>query len=351
MLRRVLAVAAVCLAMSWTGIGPAFAQDTGAGDDLITSTDPIGDEETGARQGREVKVYVFGDSLADGVWSGLRQAFRGDKSVSITKVVRPSSGFVRVDYFDWAEEIDAILENEKMDIAFVLMGAYDRQRMRKSDGRHRFGTDEFLKIYNDRVDRFMKAFVKRRIKLYWLGLPIVRGPKYRAALTLLNDVVKENAEANGVTFIPTWDVFDKGAGQWTSYGEDITGRRRRLRANDGLHFTPAGYRKFAAIAEQPIREFLASGPVFEGESVIAAPGANEGEQTPGLIDPTGTGASTEFVLGPGGTDGVSVGDGAGEPDSRTGTLSPESPAYKVLVLGDTLEAKPGRGDDFRWNAD
>ncbi len=325
-------------------------------EDPAVALQPDGAVPTQARPGRKINVFVFGDSLANDLWAGLKQAFARDPSVSIVKKSRSSTGFVRTDYYDWPAELGTILENEPMDMAIVLIGAGDRQRMRKADGRHRFGTPEFREIYTNRVDAFMQQLVQRRIAVYWLGLPIVKGPNYRAALTELNDLFKERAEANGITFIPIWDHFAKAGGKWTSYGKNIAGTVQRLRKNDGLHFTNAGRRILATFVEQPIRDFLASGPVYEGESVISAP--NIGDS----LDASGT--ETGVAVNGDPLQEVVFDIGADRPNSSLRKVTAEvdaqaeakrkaefrssSPAYKVLTLGHAVEPKPGRGDDFAW---
>ena len=154
--------------------------------------------------GRQIKVFVFGDSLGDGMAYGLNQAFKGDKSVKIARMSRASTGFVRDDFYNWNAALPAILEKEEMDIAIVMIGSNDRQTMRLSGGGQKFGTPEFLKNYTERVDRFMKAFAGRGIAVYWLGMPVTRGPKHSAAMKVLNGIYRERAEANDIAFIPTW---------------------------------------------------------------------------------------------------------------------------------------------------
>ncbi len=346
----------VILALTiWSGLPAANAQ--AISEDPAVALQPDGAAPAQARSGRKINVYVFGDSLANDLWRGLKQAFKRDPSVSLIKKSRSSTGFVRTDYYDWPAELEKILESEPMDMALVLIGAGDRQRMRKSDGRHRFGTPEFREIYAGRVDTFMQQMVQRRIPVYWLGLPIVKGPNYRAALTELNDLYKQRAEANGVTFIPTWDHFAKAGGKWTSYGKNIAGTVQRLRKNDGLHFTPAGRRILATFVEQPIRDFLASGPVYEGESVIAAPTIGDALDADG--SQTGIGNNGDplqevvFDIGAERSD-ASLRKILTEVDAkadakRKADFRSSSPAYKVLTLGHAVEPKPGRGDDFTWS--
>ena len=47
--------------------------------------------------GDRYRVLVIGDSLADGLWSGLFRAFQEDANMEVINKSKPSSGFVRVD--------------------------------------------------------------------------------------------------------------------------------------------------------------------------------------------------------------------------------------------------------------
>ncbi|MEM8744010.1 MAG: DUF459 domain-containing protein [Pseudomonadota bacterium] len=76
------------------------------------------------------RVYVFGDSLGDGLWAGLYRAFGPEQNVDVVKKSRVSTGFVRTDYFDWNKRLTRILAAEKVHIAVVMVGANDVQPIR-----------------------------------------------------------------------------------------------------------------------------------------------------------------------------------------------------------------------------
>ena len=335
---------------------PATAQSTDS--DLAVAPAPDGAPELvkgGKKQkrtGRRIQVYVFGDSLGDGMAYGLRIAFKGDKAVKVVRRSRGSTGFVRQDFYNWNAALKDILEKDEIDIAVVMIGANDRQRMRKSDGRHKFGTPEFLEIYTKRVDEFMKTFAGRGIAVYWIGMPVMRGPKHSAAMQVLNKIFEERAKANNITFVPTWEEFLGENGKYKKAGPDITGRIRNIRAGDGVHFTRRGYRKLAALIERPIRDFLVAGPVVKGERMIAAPNLNadgvaeDGQSTEAAADPFANAYTEAQDMATGRSEGN--GDtAAGTTDGRN-AFPEQSAAHTVLTMGGRVAPKPGRGDDFSW---
>ena len=201
------------------------------------------------------RLYVFGDSLGDGIWAGLYRAFKPDGNIDVVKKSRVSTGFVRTDYFDWNKRLSGILTTEKVHIAVIMVGANDMQSIRpnKKSKWKKVGTPEWREIYSKRIDRFIKRLKKSRAAVYWVGLPIMRSAKYNDKMQLMNEIFRERAFVNGVRFIDTWNGFADQFGRYSAFGPDLTGQVRRLRAADGVHFTIRGYRKLAHFVEREIR--------------------------------------------------------------------------------------------------
>lgn len=337
---RALAVVAVGLMLvPAVACAPAGAQE--GGDPTVA---PVPDGGAGLIDGdpaalpagRAISVHVFGDSLANGVWRGLRQAFAGDKAVRLENNAKVSSGLVRSDFYDWNEELAAILDSAEIDIAIVMLGSNDRQRLRSADGGHEFGEPQFREIYAARVDRLMQQLRRRGVLVYWLGLPNMRSRSYAEAMNTLNEIYQERAKVNGVTFVPTWEEFSDAVGAYSPYGQDISGVVRLLRADNGVHFTNRGYRKLASLIERPIRDFLATGPVAKGERVMMR--TENGMPASDVMPP-------ELALQDIGVGRPSAGAAR---DTAREEFQATSPAYKVLTLGEAVRPKPGRGDDFSW---
>ncbi len=201
------------------------------------------------------RLYVFGDSLGDGIWAGLYRAFKPDGNIDVVKKSRVSTGFVRTDYFDWNKRLSGILTSEKVHIAVIMVGANDMQPIRpnKKSKWKKIGTPEWREIYSRRIDRFIKRLKEANAAVYWVGLPIMRSVKLNDNMQLMNEIFRERAFVNGVRFIDTWNGFADQFGRYSAFGPDLTGRVGRLRAADGVHFTIRGYRKLAHFVEREIR--------------------------------------------------------------------------------------------------
>lgn len=200
-------------------------------------------------------MYVLGDSLGSGLWQGLHQNFRGGvaPSVKVVKKAKANTGIVRSDRFDWMENIEKISNGGGFQIAVMMFGANDAQTIRAKGKRHHFGTPAWEQIYRQRIDRMVRALKRKKVAIYWVGLPNVRIPSLRKNYDHFNAIFKEKADEHGFHFIETWDVTNDASGKWQSSGKTVRGKKAVLRAKDGTHFTSSGYRVLAQFPEKIMR--------------------------------------------------------------------------------------------------
>jgi hypothetical protein len=206
-------------------------------------------------RGDRYRVVVLGDTLADGLWSGLYRGFQEDPNFEIVNKSKPGSGFTRANY-DWNTAIDDILKDETYQIAVVMFGASENQPIKTGGEVLKPGTDEWDEAYGKKVEAFIKKLRAKNIAVYWVGLPIMRGPDEAEDAEILNEIFREKAFINGAKFIDTWSGFADESGRFSPYGPDMQGQVRRLRADDGVNFTPRGNLKLAHFPEKDIRRDL-----------------------------------------------------------------------------------------------
>jgi hypothetical protein len=234
----------------------------------------------------------------------------------------------------------------------------------------------------------------------------MRSPGQSEDAKKLNDLFREKAFVNGAKFIDTWEGFLDEQGRYSAYGADMQGNTKRLRANDGVHFTMRGYQKLAHFVEQELRKDLTAAkeerniPLAGNEAEQAkvknlfAAATKPGQPSPSLSDeadeeaPGDTGEETieeqvgdVSVVRPTYEAKVPAADlVAEEADTNTqpeviteelpggytamATISAvtdvtlassrprlplaQRPYYRVLIQGEQLEPKSGRADDFAW---
>lgn len=200
-------------------------------------------------------MFVLGDSLGSGLWQGLHQNFRGSvaPTIKIVKKAKANTGIVRSDRFDWMENIEKITNGGGFQIAVMMFGANDAQTIRLNGKRHHFRSPAWEQIYRQRIDRMVRALKRKKIAIYWVGLPNVRIPSLRKDYLHFNAIFKEKADEHGFHFVETWDVTNNASGEWQSFGKSVGGKKAVLRAKDGTHFTSSGYRVLAQFPENVLR--------------------------------------------------------------------------------------------------
>ncbi|HAC60152.1 DUF459 domain-containing protein [Parvibaculum sp.] len=234
-------------------------------------------------QKKRYNVVVLGDSLGDGTWAGLYHVLQKDKRFNVVKKSRVATGFSRHDYYDWNAAAREIASETAIDIAVVVMGTNDRQPIVQDGKRHALFDAEWRNIYRQRVDDFTATLKSSGARIYWMELPVMRSPRFGADMEQFNEIFEDRAAANGITFVKTEGLATGADGGYTAYGEDRFGRTRLLRAEDGIHFTMAGYELLGKRIADAILADIASGaaiaeikkPVEEMPVVLRSAGAVE----------------------------------------------------------------------------
>lgn len=362
--------------------------------------------------GDRYRIVVLGDSLGNGLWTGLYRAFEDDATLEFLQRSKKSTGFARPDRYDWNKEIDQIIKDDNYHVAVVMFGANEGHSITEDGEVLTFGTEEWREAYGKRVEKLIKKLRAANIATYWVGLPVMRSPGQTSNAEKLNDVFRERAFINGAKFIDTWDGFVDESGRYSAYGPDMSGQVKRLRANDGVHFTMRGSLKLAHFVEKELRKDLtaakgerniplagneseqanvvrrfapksavptdaveneASAAALEdvaeeetdlailqqnedGEVIIVRPAATETPFQAGVLAAQSANVSStepEVITAelPGGFTALATISAVNDlsiASSRPQLPLAQRPYYKVLIQGEGLEPKSGRADDFSW---
>lgn len=187
---------------------------------------------------------MFGDSQAQGLARGLQRVLLEDPRFRLLNRSHPGAALVHGEN-EWLKPVERFTAREKADIAVVMFGANDRIDMKEDRTTLRFRTDEWRAAYAARADKIFAVLAKTGMRVIWLGNPIARSPTYSADMRYINDIFMEGAARYGFQFMPLWTVIADDQGQYTAYGKDRAGVTQRLRGDDGIHFTAAGYELIA----------------------------------------------------------------------------------------------------------
>jgi len=210
---------------------------------------------------------------------------------------------------------------------------------------YEFKTDKWAELYGKRIDETIAALKSKGVPVFWVGLPPILGTRSTADMQYLNDLFRSHAEKAGITYIDIWDGFADDAGRFTMQGPDYEGQIRRLRAPDGVYFTPAGARKLAHYVEREIQRALTpTGRIAVPLPSEPLPDTPVASQQPG-------GGTPRPLAGPVVPLNASV--DSSKSDQLLGGGAPQqgitdAVATRVLVKGDPMPAPAGRADDFSW---
>ncbi|WP_180966852.1 SGNH/GDSL hydrolase family protein [Cohaesibacter celericrescens] len=222
---------AVCVVSFLLISTPVWAEKTLQNGDVKEETKPH----------QPVTVAILGDSLAVGLHSGIVQVARDTENIKVKKYSRVNTGLVRYDRYNWTAAAQKISKKDNSNIYIMMFGANDLQSIREKSKRHHFQSEGWVKRYNERLDGIIKAVKKPDRKIYWVGLPIVGKSNFATGYKYLNDIFKKRANANGITYISSWDWFASESGTFQMSGKGADGKKKMLRAQDKVHFTPQGY--------------------------------------------------------------------------------------------------------------
>jgi hypothetical protein len=308
-------------------------------------------------------IDVLGDSLGVLAADGLTQAFADKPEIAIANKSREASGLVRDDYYDWPKAARVLATGkDRIDFVVVILGINDLQALH--DGADSLDplSDRWRTLYGQRVEAVVAPFQAAHIPVAWVGLPPMRADRLDAQVVKLNEIYKEHAENAGAKYIDIWDAFTDQNGQYAAYGPNVDGQNVKLRTDDGNFFTKAGSRKIAHFLEAEIkRVFDKDRPQNETATLppdieqaagdinaqirreMGAPEEPAAPGSPAPLEPPKPLAGpilslTARPISPGGALAEREATPAGEPDA----------VARVLRLGEPVDPRTGRADDFSW---
>ena len=192
-------------------------------------------------------VVVFGDSQAQGIAGGLQRLLLEDSRVRVLNRTHPGAALVHGEN-EWFGPIRTFLAHDKADVAIVMFGANDRLDIPgggEGGGYARFRSDAWHDAYTARVEKILAALDGAGLKVIWCGNPIARSDVYSKDMVYINAIFQAEAERFGAQYFPLWETVVDDQGHYTAHGKDRDGTTRRMRADDGIHFTAAGYEVIA----------------------------------------------------------------------------------------------------------
>jgi hypothetical protein len=213
------------------------------------------------------RVMVIGDSQAQGLAFGLQWIYRQDRSHRILDRAKIATGLTSRAGYDWPAQVHTLAATEPAEVAVIMFGANDRPPVHVGGHVDPNLLQVFQTAYGARVRDIVQTLVKAHMAVIWVGHPIVRDPAFAEDMALLNDIFATNAVPAGAVFMPLWDVFLGPDHGYDAYGPGIDGETTRLRADDGVHLTSAGYQ----VAATKLRPLIDASETPPGQMAEPAP--------------------------------------------------------------------------------
>jgi hypothetical protein len=206
-------------------------------------------------------VALAGDSMmAVGLSSAmLRQAPRY-KDLAFLNLFKSGTGLARPDVFNWQLEYPAMLKEAHPDFIVVAIGANDGQGFVEDGVVYPFGSAGWQRIYQQRVEAYLRMIEAHGATVVWLGLPPMKDDTLDARMESINriDYRVVSASPHAIWF-STAAVVGDGSGHFRDFGE-VRGRTERLRQSDGIHLSDDGA---SLIVEKLLPWLAASAPSAE----------------------------------------------------------------------------------------
>lgn len=240
------------------GVGAALAL-TGNGDGrAITTHDPAASTTTTRptrvhRQCRApltgtdpLRLWIAGDSLAGALGVSLGQQTAETGVVQPIFDSRVSSGLSTPSFFDWPAHATQEIARLDPEVVVFIIGANDWLAVR-NDG------VEWEAEYEAQVEAMLAVFETDGRRVYWVGSPPMKEDRKDKGVRAVNEIMQTVIGRHPkTTYVDAYKLFADSEGKYIPSVVLPGGDKVRVRASDGVHFTPEGGVFLAGNVFEPI---------------------------------------------------------------------------------------------------
>jgi hypothetical protein len=192
--------------------------------------------------GKTRVVALTGDSMmAVGLSEVLLRNAAQNRNLQMVKAFRSGTGLARPEVFDWMTEYPAMIGDTHPDTVIVSIGANDGQDFLEDEKPLKFGSQEWVTVYQQRVQQYLDLLTSQGAHVIWVGLPPMKAPGYNARIALINRITYAivSNNPNAVWWNPALYIGDAN-GQYRDFAPQPDGKVKRVRATDGIHMSNEG---------------------------------------------------------------------------------------------------------------
>lgn len=193
------------------------------------------------------RVLFAGDSMMQGVAPHLASRLRREYGLSSLDLSRQSTGLAYPKAFNWPATIEQHLERyQDFSLLAVFLGPNDPWDMPSGRGGKylRFATPEWEASYRERIRSIIHSAQSHGVEIIWIAPPSMRRAELSRKVDYLSGLYESEVLDAGELFIAGNQILGYPDGIYSDYS-GVAGQTLKMRAGDGIHFTPAGQRAFA----------------------------------------------------------------------------------------------------------
>jgi hypothetical protein len=191
---------------------------------------------------RAFRIGVFGDSFGDGLWAALYNQLPRREAFQVLRHSEQATGFTRYAQNNLEDRLAGILTEGPVDVAVISFGANDTQGIYVNGKVAPLLSARWKAEIAARITRYVKALQAQGASVVWVGLPVMRDPKYDAQVQGLNAFYAGLMAELNVPFIDTRSAAADEQGRYASHLPGKDGVPWLVRAGDGIHMSMKGYR-------------------------------------------------------------------------------------------------------------
>ncbi|MDE6978982.1 MAG: DUF459 domain-containing protein, partial [Helicobacter sp.] len=185
-------------------------------------------------------VVLIGDSLMQGVGITLVSLLKKHGAVPIN-LSKQSTGLTYSQHFDWEKALANALAEQPARYVIVMLGANDPWNMIDPENKARyvkFKSKRWEEIYRARIQSLLTLAHEHGAQVFWYETPYMKKEKLNDGILYLNMLYEDEVQKNDAIFLHSNAVLSEGE----AFSAYITrgGKKIKVRANDGIHFSPEG---------------------------------------------------------------------------------------------------------------
>src|SRR6266511_1953074 len=184
-----------------------------------------------------LRLWIGGDSLAGSLGPSLGELAGKSGVVQPVFDSRVSSGLLTPDFLDWPKHGVEDMSIYNPEVAVFIVGANDAKNLSKGAEQNPAWRAQYTAL----VEQMLATLEGNGRTVYWIGAPVMADPAYSEHVKGVNSIFQEVAAKHpDVVYVDAYSVFSTPNGTFSPMLAVPDGKVARVRAADGVHFTPDG---------------------------------------------------------------------------------------------------------------